>query len=82
MRSDTGFYLGSVDDVGPIQAESEPRHITESLEGWLVLALWDFEKVPTAGRTDGLRLRRDETEYMCIVFPKNMAAILTEIEYV
>ena len=82
VRSDTGFYLGTVDAVGPLQAESEPRHITESLEGWLVLAPWDHEKVPTAGRTDGLSLRKDETEHMWIVFPNNMAAILPQIEIV
>ena len=82
LRSDTGFFLGTVDDVGSIHAESTPRQITESLEGWLVLAPWDYERVPTAGRTDGWRVRKDESEDIWIVFPNRLDAILPPIEFV
>ena len=82
VQSDTGFYLGTVDDVGPLQAESDPRQIAESFTGWLVLALWDFDAIPTAGRTGGLDLKKDEGEKLWIVWPKDTSAILPPIEFV
>ena len=70
--------LGKVADISLIQADSEPKQITEALSGWLVLALGDFERNPTIGLTGGLGLRRDETEYLWVVWPNR----LTDITYV
>ena len=69
MKDDTGFVLGKVDDIGPIQAESEPSEITGALTGWLVLAPGNYRTNPTAGLIGGLSLRKDAEENIWIVFP-------------
>ena len=74
-RSDTGFILGKVADISPIQADTEPRQITEALSGWLVLALGDFERNPIIGQIEGLGMRKDEEEDMWIVWPNKLVDI-------
>lgn len=75
MRDDTGFVLGKVDDIGPIQAESEPTEITEALTGWLVLALGNFDRNPTAGLIAGMGMRKDEEENIWIVFSNRLPGL-------
>lgn len=75
MRDDTGFILGKVDEIGPIQAESEPTEITEALTGWLVQALGNFDRDPTAGLIGGLGLRKYEEENIWTVFPNRMSVL-------
>ena len=75
MRDDTGFILGKVDDIGPIQAESEPSAITEALTGWLVQALGNFDRNPTAGMIAGMGMRKDEEENIWIVFSNRLASL-------
>ena len=84
MRDDTGFVLGKVDDISPIQAESEPKQLTEALSGWLVAAPGDYERNPVAGLIGGLRMRKDEEENVWVVFPDwrpNITLVGTEGEF-